>query len=444
MALAAGALVLPVALLLILNSTENPEFARPDITDQQFLEQLIANGTPMQDAEGASARVIEREKAAYRIIQDNPEIAVAIAKDGPEAAFQLLEERTRNNQGGVLQEWLNFSDFTYESHTHLALKALREAAKIDPDHHATWMGLSELEEHQFGDIDAAMDAALNAERTATTLRDRLAGLERIAILEVEADNMASANIRFEQIVELNRQQIAAEPENPIWLQELSIALDGLGTTQMFLGDLEAARSTFTEVLELDRMRSKSDPTDWDNLRDIAISSYNLGQLEFQAGNLQLAVSALEEALSINRRNLLERPDSLMMKNDIVRSLSKLSEVNLALGHADAANELALEAEQITRLGLAKNPDALFLHERLLDSLKNSAKAHLALGNIDEALRQFEGALQTGEILSRNGTLTARMQPGLEEVLQGLMTLSDEKSYEEQRDRLAKLGTAITR
>ena len=393
----------------------------------------IAKSSGDADVDVDSARVAHREEAAYRIIEQDPETAIAVARNGAEAGLEVLKKRAQSKTGTRLQDWMNLGELTFENYPQVSLAAYRAAAEIDPGQHETWFRLSKLEEEQAGDLTAAMTAALNAERVAKTLLNRLVGLERIASLEAEAGDVASAKKRFEQIVTLNRQQLQKDETNSIWLQELSIALDGLGSMEMRLGDIDAARKTYTEVLALDRQRAEADPSDWDNRRDISISLENLGVLELIAGNFEAAKTAFEESMIIDRRNLQERPDSLMVSRDLASSLSRVSEINLALGNADTALSASMEAEQITRLNLAKNPDSAFLKEDLVKCLKNTGKAYVALNQPEPAHNNFRDALAIAKDLLSDDTLDVSVRKELADVLSSIAAVSGDPAYKAEAE-----------
>lgn len=72
------------------------------------------------------------------------------------------------------------------------------------------------------------------------------------------------------LVEAARSRLAANPQDPEALRDLSISLNNVGNTDQALGDWNQARTVFTEGLEivqrlamaLPRHQDYKDPPDW--------------------------------------------------------------------------------------------------------------------------------------------------------------------------------------
>jgi CHAT domain-containing protein len=153
-------------------------------------------------------------------------------------------------------------------------------------------------------------------------------LVRLSAIQFQTDRLPEALESAQKAVEYYR------AVDPVKIQG---ALNGLGSVQFALGQIDNARALFTEAVELNR-RTKDRYAEADSL-------YNLAKLENTAGNLETARQYIE--LAISNSEVIRA--QLLGKNQRTTYLSILKKY------------YELEIELLIKL-YEKNADALFLEQ----------------------------------------------------------------------------------
>ena len=226
----------------------------------------------------------------------------------------------------------------------LALRAWRDAVKLDENDFWPWIELSRLEFSHDGNIPAARSAIACACRLAATERDRSVCLNELGIIEVASGNLAAARVHFEEDLEIARVLSSASPENAAAKRDVSVSLSKLGDVEVASGNLAAARVHFEEDLEIARVLSSASPENAAAKRDVSVSLSKLGDVEVASGNLAAARVHFEEDLEIARVLSSASPENAEAKRDVIVSLIKMGQITKEPAYWEEALVIAREME----------------------------------------------------------------------------------------------------
>jgi tetratricopeptide (TPR) repeat protein len=192
-----------------------------------------------------------------------------------------------------------------------------------------------------------------------------------------------ARAAFEERLLVRRKRLAAKPDDPQLLTDVSVALDRVGQLVREQGDPNGSRPYFEEALKIDRALHRRSATRRDWQENLVFSLTRIGDLDRQLGRQREALTPYEEALELQRR-LAADATVIAQQQTLASLLGKIGDIKRRLRDFPAAVRSHREELDIRRKLLARDPNNLA-------AKRNVSSALDYLGNTMRESKDLEGA-----------------------------------------------------
>ncbi len=232
-------------------------------------------------------------------------------------------------------------------------------------------------------------------------------------------DLPKAEASYRKAVDLARElvRLATDPTlNERARFDLSVALDGVGTTQLDQKRLDAARAAFEEALELRKALLEKRPSNQDWRHRMATSHARLGEIDEALGNDEVALKSWQRATNMMERLVRQDPENARWARDLAVNLNHLGDLQLRAGkHELAVASFTKALEQLEALA-EKDESNVELQRDVEVAHNRIGKAALAMAKLPEALASFEKGFAVAERLAKKDASNALWQHDLAHVL----------------------------
>ncbi len=300
-------------------------------------------------------------------------------------------------------------------------------------------------------------AALHHYREALSISEALAAadLSHLPQVAMQLDNVGKAlsdmglleqaRQHYERSLQIRRQVVAGQPDEPTWRRRLSVGLNRVGEILAKLGDPEGALRHYQEALEIREQLAGANPDSGRADRDLALSQAFVAAQLRELGRYEEATAHLESGLPIFEARVQLDPLDARARRDLAWALLESGQVRLATGDSGGALERYRRSESIIAALAASDADNAQYRELEASCQERIAEALQAGADPLGAIVAYRRALEIASELSDAGTpdprvveYRARILSALGDVLGGTQTAEAQHSLGEAREIYASL------
>ncbi len=224
------------------------------------------------------------------------------------------------------------------------------------------------------------------------LRRRSALYQNQAISLLSKGDAPGALARSREALAIQRRLVQLEPNNTLWLRDLSTCCDQAAMALSMGGDSEGALQVNRESLALRERLLQTDPSRPSAQRDVAISWFNVGAMLHARNELDQALEAYQKAVALFRRaGELDPADD--GRHKLAVALNRVADMQAARGNLTAAVETIREALDLLELLRKRDPDNATWQRDLPMCHMRYGEFLQIQGNLDGAHQQHQAALE---------------------------------------------------
>jgi tetratricopeptide (TPR) repeat protein len=389
---------------------EDLDLSRPLVAaDPQNLS-LISDLVLSLNNLGNLAQDAGRGDEATRYFQEMLDISRPLVADG---SFSLTQDDALNDEAiRGLKKIL--SDLT--SNLVLSLNNLGNLAQD--------AGQGDEATRYFQEMLDITRALVAAEPQHTDWKRKLSvSLNHLGKLAMVAGRNDEALRYYQESLEITRALVAAEPQRMDWKRDLLFSLNQLGILASAAGHSKEALRYFQESLDIMRTRVAAEPQDTDLQHGLSAILGNLGKLAMAAGRVDEAFRYFQETLEIMHAIVAAEPRRADLKHDLSAFLKNLGDLARTAGRGDEAFSFFKEDLNIIRAFVATEPRRVDLKRELSVSLSDLGNLARAAGRNDEALRYYQESLEIMRAIVAAEPLRADLKRDLSALLKNLGDLA---------------------
>jgi tetratricopeptide (TPR) repeat protein len=186
-------------------------------------------------------------------------------------------------------------------------------------------------------------------------------------LHLEQGDSTSARAHFDISTRLLQQLLAASPDDPGLLRELSVVREQAGGAANFEGDLRAALDYHEQALKLRERLSAGAPLNADYQRTIAVSWYNIGEVLAAQGKLSRALDAYRRNGAISEKLLAADPSNQEYRGDLAYARLRVGDMLEALGRHTEAKGAYRRSLDLRTADVRADPTNLWKRSSLIEA-----------------------------------------------------------------------------
>jgi serine/threonine protein kinase len=257
-------------------------------------------------------------------------------------------------------------------------------------------GRNEEAQTEFQQALEISDQVLEVERNPDTVLDRCVTLHNLAMLfdrqrAKSEENRVKADELYTQAVEIARPLLVDQMDNPRFLRQVGNMLVNLGFRRIAGKSKSERIELMREGLELKRQALALEPDNPEQQWHVAISLNDLGLLLYDSGQREEAVQGFEEADRIHQRITLNSPRVAKYLLSHSRTYNNLATCFGKQGdYATSAQYLRKVADLSSQL-MELDPENPTFVVRQVSALKLLADSYMLLGQLKQAAESWQQA-----------------------------------------------------
>ena len=262
-------------------------------------------------------------------------------------------------------------------------------------------------------VETAMGRLTRAAPDDTDVqRSRQAMLGEFGDTYRAAGDGAAARAAYRQALDIARALVRRDPDNILWLDDVSVGLSRIGTIELQAGDTAGALAAYQGSLDIVRALVRREPDSTQRQQALSRSLNRVGDVKLQAGDAAGALAAYQEGLDIIRTLVRREPDNVIWQSDLGASLTRIGGAKLQTG--DAAGTLAAYQEglAVARTLVRRDPDNTEWQRNLSNDLKRVGDLRLRTGDAAAALTAYLESVEIARALVRRDPDNAQWQRDL--------------------------------
>jgi len=222
--------------------------------------------------------------------------------------------------------------------------------------------------------------------------------EKIGDLQFEGGDTAAALESHKQELAIARRVSAKDPKAVSARRYIGRALDRIGDAQELLGDHKAALSSYQEHNAVFHELAAEDPTSVYYQQELAAGLGRLGNVRYRDDHdLAGARKTYAEQLDLNKALAAQHPESTSLQIGVAIGYVNLGNLQSEMGDTAAALESLRQSLAIARGLVGKDPNAIDAQSVVAASLQNLANIPASGVTWAEAVAQYEGMKDRGQL-----------------------------------------------
>ncbi len=338
-----------------------------------------ADSSPMIDAEGPRAGLLERQMEALS------RIGQAKRSEGDLSAAE-----------DAFRESLELS------------KALAESTPDDSRRHIAlcasyfWVGQSRFDqgdyaaakEHMGAYLEIAESWAARAPENDTWQLELAQATSNMGSVLEKSGDLAAALVAYLRRLTILQRLVAKDPGHTAWQLDLALAHNTVGVALAAMGRLAEAEEHFSADLDIKRALVSNDPSNALWRQRLATSHYYLGKISWQRGRLDAAQNHFSHQLSLAKDLVTQDPRNGHWRRELGIAQTSLGQVLSWRGDLASSRGQLEEAERHFLALLDQKPKHRDWQRRLARARIALGYTLLAQGQSTPALNKIEATLKT--------------------------------------------------
>ncbi|HXJ61738.1 MAG TPA: protein kinase, partial [Verrucomicrobiae bacterium] len=231
------------------------------------------------------------------------------------------------------------------------------------------------------------------------------------VLSLQGDS-AKALEAYQDSLALAVKRCARDPENRVYLRELSICHERIGALNAARGEAEEALQAFNRSLEIAQRLAAWSPQDSSAQVRLVISHVSVGDVLWDLADKPKARASYETALTLALRLVQQDPDNGPGQHSLSTAYTRLGSWWLEEGALDQATDACRRALEITQRFAAANPADASWQSDLANNHDALADVCLARQDPKNALAHYQEALRIRQRLAEVDPSDTACQRGL--------------------------------
>ena len=232
----------------------------------------------------------------------------------------------------------------------------------------------------------------------STARTRAVALVTLGDARRLQGDLTTAGESYESAMAISSRLAAQDPDNELWMHDLSVAHLRLGDLHFQEGRLEAALASWREEENISRLLATRSPTDLDRQRELALSAMRVANGLRIQGRAAEANAALADAVAITTDLVANDPANTLWRSDLAHVYEYRAAVAAEDGDLGAARHDCEAALAIRREISIADPQSLLARSLLAGVETELGNILLMEGDLDAASRLIADAEHEWAIL----------------------------------------------
>ncbi len=223
---------------------------------------------------------------------------------------------------------------------------------------------------------------------------------RIGVITQQLGELRDALHSYDDAARFWTQAHQANPVEPLYRYNLSLAHYNLGLIHRDLGEDEKALHHYSQAKQFAETLDQEFPNHRDYANTLASILNGIGNLRCAQGQLEAAIPDYERAKSLQLAMTARDPNHRETQVTLARAYGNLGMVFRDLGRDTQAETELREAIRLVQALHQAHPDEAEYAENLASLWNSISIVSSNLGKLDQALRESEQSLQVSEQLAR--------------------------------------------
>ena len=213
-------------------------------------------------------------------------------------------------------------------------------------------------------------------------------------------NLAEALAAYREHLVVAERLVAANADNALWQNDLSISYERVGNVLVAQGQLADAVKAYRDSLAIRERLAKADPDNAGWQGDLAISYDKVGDVLVAQGQLADALKAHRDSLAIGERLAKADPDNAGWQRDLSISYDRVGEVLVAQGQLADALKAHRDSLAIGERLAKADPDNAGWQRDLSVGYERVGDVLVDQGQLADALKAHRDSLAIRERLAK--------------------------------------------
>lgn len=338
------------------------------------------------------------------------ELQETIAKDA-EAAVERDRARVAEAAKKAAEEYRIAAALAGFGDPKRARDAYASALRLDPEDVGSWMQIGYLQwsARSLTEAEASYQRALMLGRPGQHDRDLYWSRLGLGDILHEQGNLSGAMGQYLDGRAVADRLLAANPNDPRWQRDLSVALNKIGDVLVAQGKGADALSAYRNSLAIRENLTRMDPANIERQRDLLVSFGRVGDALMKQGKVEDALAAYRGSLAIVEHLVRTDPANKGWQRDLSISLNRVARALMAQGKGEEALAAYREDLAIAEDLVREDPGNAGWQEDLAISFNNVGDVLRALGKGEEAIATYRHSMVIIERLVQSNPGNATWQ-----------------------------------
>lgn len=364
----------------------------------RLASQNVASGADPIDDAARERRDIAAAEIVAEATPASSEAARELAAGDVHAAIAILERDAHSDGEAAAEKWRRIGALMLGIDNAKAREAYTKAFRLQPSDFWTCYELALLH-LRAGDLAAAREAALAAERAARNDRERSSAADVSGLVLAEAGDLDGAIGHYKAALEIALRQARNDPDAEEAQRDLMLSHSRLGDVLREAGDLDDAQAQHEAAYEITARLARDNPGSAQAQRDLAICHSDIGILLKEKGDFSGAKAHDMAALEILESLSREAPGSAEAQRDLSLIYNRLGDVLRHAGDIAGAKACYEQGLEISRRLARDNPDSAQEQRDLSLNLERMGDVLEAQDDIVGAIAQYEQSLSIARAIA---------------------------------------------
>lgn len=236
--------------------------------------------------------------------------------------------------------------------------------------------------------------------------------ETISTSSQQKTAVGTAQVYYEQSLEIHRQLLESTPDDVQIKQGLANSFANLGKVLQISGNLTEALKQLENGFRIREQLAKSMPNDSEAQGLLAQSHYEIGTMLWQAGDVDEALKQYQHSFAIRKELADADPGNIQAQRDLSFSFGITGDILLDIGEVSKAQKQYEQSLKIRKSLSDADPGNVQAQRDLSISHFNTGDIFKQAGKFDDAMKQYEKSIQIRKRLVQSDPNDAQAQRNL--------------------------------